>query len=139
MGASFYKFETDDQGHLKPKRLWKSLRFKSKFAHMVEWQGHVYGLDDGRPVCLNLAESQLKWKGPSSGYGHGQLLRVDGLLLFTTEDGEVTLVQASPEAFQELGRFKVFDEQTWNSPTLSGRYLFHRNSREMVCYELPGR
>jgi outer membrane protein assembly factor BamB len=139
VGAAFYQFEVDEAGDLTPKRLWKSLRFKSKFAHTVEHQGFVYGLDDGRPVCLKLADGQLQWKGPSSDYGHGQLLLVDDLLLFTTEDGDVTLVEASPKAFHELARFKVFDEQTWNSPTLSGRYLFVRNSREMACFELPSK
>ena len=53
--------------------------------------GFAYGLDDGILVCLDLATGARKWKGGR--YGHGQVLRVDDLLLVQAEAGDVVLVE----------------------------------------------
>ena len=53
------------------------------------------------------------------------------------ENGDVVLVQASPEASKELTRFKALSGKTWNPPALSGRYLLVRNDLESACYALP--
>ncbi|MDX1565352.1 MAG: PQQ-binding-like beta-propeller repeat protein [Phycisphaeraceae bacterium] len=135
VGCALYEVTRGPEGNWATRRLWKNLRLKSKFAHLVQRNGHVYGLNDGRLMCLDLTTGRPKWRG--EWYGHGQMLLVDDLLLITTEDGEVVLVEASPRAFEEVARLKVFEDQSWNSPTLSGPYLFWRNSREAVCLRLP--
>jgi outer membrane protein assembly factor BamB len=58
-------------------------------------------------------------------------------LLVQAENGDVALVDATPEQCEELGRFTALADKTWNEPTLSGRYLLMRNDREAACYELP--
>lgn len=114
---------------------WESPRLKSKFANMVFHGGHVYGLDDGVLTCLDPAGGERRWKGGR--YGHGQLLLVAGLLVVQTEDGEIVLVDPSPDAHRELTRFAVLDGKTWNPPALAGRLLIVRNDREAAAYELP--
>jgi len=44
---------------------------------------------------------------------------VDELILVMAEDGDVALVEATPEAFRELGRFEVLGDKTWNNPALT--------------------
>ena len=95
----------------------------------------MYGLDDGVLTCLDPATGERKWKGGR--YGHGQLLLVEDLLLVQTEEGEIVLVEASPEGPRELTRFAVLDGKTWNPPALAGTLLAVRNDREAAVYELP--
>nr|MCS5617793.1 hypothetical protein [Pirellulales bacterium] len=57
--------------------------------------------------------------------------------LVQAEDGEVVLVDCSPEGHVERARLTALDGQTWNNPTLSGNRLLVRNAQEAACYELP--
>lgn len=114
---------------------WESTRLKSKFAHMVFYDGHVYGLDDGVLTCLDLQTGERLWK--KGRVGHGQLLLVGDLLLVMQEDGQVLLVQPQPDDLVELGRFQALDGKTWNVPTLVGNLLLVRNDAEAAAYELP--
>ncbi len=116
-------------------QVWKTPRLKSKFANLIPIQGFVYGLDDGRMACLEIATGELRWKAER--YGHGQLLLVSGLLLVMAENGEIALVDPSPESFRELARFPALSGKTWNPPALAGQYLLLRNDQEAACYRLP--
>ena len=53
------------------------------------------------------------------------------------ENGEVILIEASPDKQIELSRFAALDSKTWNPHTLAGEYLLVRNHREAACYKLP--
>lgn len=115
--------------------VWRSMRLKSKFANLLLKDGFVYGLDDGKLVCLDLADGSQRWQGER--YGHGQLLLVGEVILLTAESGEVVLVEASPKAFRELTRFPAVEGKTWNPPALAGNLLLVRNDREAAAYRLP--
>ena len=96
--------------------VWESPRLKAKFTNPVLHDGFVYGLDDGVLVCLDPATGERRWR--SGRYGHGQTLLVGNRLLVTTEDGDVVLVEASPDAHRELARFTAFSQKQWNPPAL---------------------
>jgi outer membrane protein assembly factor BamB len=134
VGSKAYRVSETD-GALHASLEWESPRLKSKFANLIVHEGFVYGLDDGVLTCLDPARGERRWK--SGRHGHGQLLLVGGLLLVQTEEGELVLVEPSPEAYRELGRFAALDGKTWNPPALAGSLLLVRNDREAAAYELP--
>lgn len=108
---------------------------KSKFSNPVFHQGNLYGLDDGRLVCLDTATGKRQWK--EKDYGHGQLLLAGDKLVILAETGELVLVEANPKAFHELGIFQALKGvKTWNYPAMAGKRVFVRNHEEMACYEL---
>jgi outer membrane protein assembly factor BamB len=117
------------------KRLWKSIRLKSKFANLFHINGYIYGLDDGAIACIDVNTGELKWKGDR--YGHGQMILVGDLILLMAERGEIVLLEPNPSEHRELARFKVFDAKTWNPPALAGDLLVVRNDREAACLRLP--
>ncbi len=109
---------------------------KTKFTNVAVLDGSVYGLSDGILECVELnTGKKRRWK--QGHYGHGQIFRVGNLLLVESEEGEIALVEASPEAFNELGRFQAIDGQTWNTICLWGHRLLVRNSEQAACWELP--
>ena len=114
--------------------LWESRRLKSKFAPMVLHEGVVYGFDDGVMVALDLEAGERLWK--RGRYGHGQFILVDDLLLIQAEDGELVLVEATPEEHRELASMPALSRKSWNPLALSGRILLVRNDREAIAYEL---
>ena len=134
VGSKAYRVSEAD-GALRATLEWESPRLKSKFANLLVHDGFVYGLDDGVLTCLDPATGERRWKGGR--HGHGQLLLVAGLLLVQTEEGELVLVDPSPEGYRELTRFPALDGKTWNPPALAGSLLLVRNDREAAAYELP--
>jgi outer membrane protein assembly factor BamB len=115
---------------------WKTNRMKAKFSNLVEHQGHIYGLDDGTFACLDHEKGELKWR--DGRFGHGQIIFIEpGLILVMAENGNVVLVEATPEALQEVARFVALEDKTWNPPALAGEYLVVRNDKEAACYRLP--
>ena len=77
---------------------------------------------------------ELKWKGGR--YGYGQVLLASGHLIVLTEDGDLALVQATPDRHEELVQFPVLDGKTWNHPAMAGGYLLVRNLAEMAAFDL---
>ncbi len=118
-------------------------RFKLKFQSAVYKDGYLYGLDDGIMACHDYATGERIWKDRDGTYGFGQLLLVGDHVLTTVEKtGEVALVRASPDGFEEVGRFQALNVEgehtgiTWNHPVVWNGLLFVRGATEVACYDL---
>ena len=135
LGTTLLKITPSSGGAMSVSELWTSRRLKPKFANVALRGNCVYGLDDGVLVGLDVSTGKRLWRGDE--YGFGEVLRVDDLLLVQAEDGQVALVEATPQAFHELARFSALDGKTWTNPALAGHRLLVRNDHEAACYELP--
>jgi len=100
---------------------------------MVIKDGNLYGLNEGRMVCLNLEDGKPKWRG--SNYGHGQLLGVGDHLIVQTENGGVKVLEINPDEEKVVGEFEALEHRTWNNPILAGKILLVRNDREAIAFE----
>jgi len=114
--------------------VWANNRMKNKFASSVLYQGFIYGLDEAILACMDAATGELKWKGGH--YGYGQLLLATGHLIITSEEGEVALVKASPDKYEEIARFQAIEGKTWNVPAIAEGRLIVRNASEMACFRI---
>lgn len=135
MGCQLLQIHANPSGKLSATELWSGMKMKTQFNSPALHGGHLYGLDDGRLACIDLATGDRLWK--EGRFGSGQSLLVDDLVIIQSESGPVHLASAAPNAFQELGKLAALSSKTWNHPVLAGRYLLVRNDREAVCYELP--
>ncbi|HEX4954494.1 MAG TPA: PQQ-binding-like beta-propeller repeat protein [Thermoanaerobaculia bacterium] len=117
---------------------WTSMGIKPYFNDFVVHEGHVYGFDGFLLASVDVANGKRTWKGGR--YGNGQLILLadQDLLLVLGEKGELVLVSASPEKFEELTRLPgtVLEGKTWNHPVLVGDVLLVRNDREMAAFRL---
>jgi outer membrane protein assembly factor BamB len=127
-----------DQDGLSVEQVWKGDGLRTKFSNAVRRGDHLYGLHLHVLRCLEWETGKVVWK--KGRYGHGQVLLVDDLMLVQSErPGDLSLVEASPAGYRELGRVSALETTTWNPMALAGEkgnYLLMRNDREAVCFEL---
>ena len=115
-------------------RVWENNTMKNKFNSSVLHEGHVYGLDEGILASIDVWTGERDWKGGR--YGFGQLIGAGDRLIVLTEQGEVVLVEATPEEHRELARFQALEGKTWNNPAIADGLLIVRNQTEMAAYDL---
>jgi outer membrane protein assembly factor BamB len=131
---------TNSGAELAARLLWKNKNLKNKFTSSVFWNGFVYGLDEDILTCLDAKSGERKWK--DGRYGYGQvLLAVNpktqaAHLIVLSGSGELALVKATPDAFEELARFQALEGKTWNYPAIAAGKIYLRNAVEMACYQL---
>ena len=134
VGSELLELSKNPNAKFSVKQIWKSIRMKAKFAHTYVRDGFLYGLDDGIFACVDMKDGSQRWK--EGRYGHGQGLLVGGNYLLMAESGELVLLRPTPDAPNELARYRVFDTKTWNPIALSGDLLLVRNDRESACLRL---
>jgi outer membrane protein assembly factor BamB len=111
-----------------------------------EWQtsilldGYLYGFDNvggAGPIshltCVEAGTGKRVWQ--QIRFGKGNMIAADGKLFLTTIKGDLVIVKASPEGFQELGRQQVL-ETTRQAPSLAGGLLYVRDNNEIVCFDV---
>jgi len=137
LGASLIELTAGSGGRFTVTELWHNSRvMRTKFSQVTILDGYAYGLSEGILECVEVETGERVWK--HGRYHHGQILRVHDLLIVLSEEGEVVLVEASPErADNVLGRFQAIDGKTWNNFALYGPYLVVRNAQEAAVFRLP--
>jgi outer membrane protein assembly factor BamB len=115
---------------------WQSRDLVSRFNTPVLWKGLIYGIGEpGNMVCLDPSNGQVKWK--QSGFEWGGLLLVDGALIgLDGRTGACVMVNAVPDAYQELGRFTPLGGQSWTAPIVAQGRLIVRNKKAIACFDL---
>jgi outer membrane protein assembly factor BamB len=132
-GAALVEISSDGDA-FKTHKVWANNRMKNKFNSSIFYEGYIYGLDEGILACMDAATGELQWKGGR--YGYGQLLLASGHLVISSESGEIALVKASPEKYEELARFQAIEGKTWNVPAIADGRLIVRNTAEMACFRI---
>jgi outer membrane protein assembly factor BamB len=115
---------------------WTSTGLKPYYNDYVLHKGHAFGFDGGLLACIDLNDGKRKWKGGRYGYGQMILLRDQDLLLVLSETGDLALVKAASDDFQELARAHGITGKTWNHPVLARDVLLVRNDQQMGAFRL---
>jgi len=116
--------------------VWTSGAFKPFFNDLVLDKDYLYGFDGVNFTCVSLEDGKGRWRTSKYAAGQVLLLADQDLLLVLSEQGDAALVEAKPESYKEVARFKALEGKTWNHPVVAGGKLFVRNGEEAACYEL---
>jgi hypothetical protein len=96
-------------------------------------------------MAVEFTTGKVRWNAES--IGSGSLLCADGLLFLHGENGDVALVEATPEQYREKGRFTPPNqpkhpggpmEKAWAYPVVANGRLYIRDLNSLWCYKVAG-
>lgn len=101
--------------------------------------GYLYGFSNAILTCLEAATGKVQWRDRS--VGKGSLTYADGRLYVVGEGNTVGLVDASPAAYVERGRFEIADQgwPSWAHPVVAGGRLYLRNQGVLASHDIAAR
>ena len=114
---------------------WLNRDLKLNLSTPVQVGGHLFGLGPAKNyLCLERATGKVRWSQP--GFDAVASTITDGRRLLVTNDrGEVLLLAANSDRYEELGRFQATGK-TYSHPALADGVLFVRDSRNLTAYRL---
>lgn len=115
---------------------WMNNTMPSRFSTPVLYKGSVYGTGEpGNLLCINPTNGSAAWK--QSGFEWGGIVIVDGAIIaMNGSNGDVVMVEASPSAYKEMGRFNPLGGQSWTAPIVANGRLILRNKGKIACFDL---
>lgn len=128
-------------GKASAESLWaNNSTMSSQFSTSVPQGEYLYGVDGRQDIpparlrCFSLKTGKVQWT--TEDFPVGNLILADGKLVIVTDDGSVVLAAASPESYRELGRARLFGDQTRALPALANGLLYARDSTTLKCIDL---
>jgi outer membrane protein assembly factor BamB len=97
---------------------------------------YLYGFSSGILTAMRFDTGEVAWKDRS--VGKGSLVYADGNLYAFSENGVVGLIEATPTAYHERGRFRIQQDSlpTWTHPIVAGGRLYLRDQDTIYAYDV---
>ncbi len=91
-------------------------------------------------VCVNPSNfREMVWSsGKAARFGLGPYVVADGKFFILSDEGVLTIAEASTRGYKQLDQVKVFKEghDAWAPIAIADGYMVLRDSKEMVCINL---
>jgi outer membrane protein assembly factor BamB len=101
---------------------------------------YIYGTTGVALVCMAFRTGVKQWQERS--VGRASLMAADGQLYVRGEQGDVALVEATPDRYRENGRFHQPDRSRFPAfchPIIAQGRLYLRDDDLLLCYEVNAR
>lgn len=139
VGCQLVRIEAGNQ----PTVVYENKLMKNHHGGVILVGEHLYGHSDGVGwLCMDWKTGNEVWSEKKS-VGKGAIGYADGHLYLVEESsGNVALIEASPKAYTEKGRFKLDPQSAirspsgriWVHPVISGGRLYLRDQEFIHCY-----
>lgn len=132
-----------DGGAPKVDEIYRGMKLPRMIGGAVLLGEHLYGSSGMALVCVEFKTGQVKWSERS--IAPGAVCYADGRLYLHGESGEMALVEATPEAYREHGRFTPPNppqtrpnpaEKAWAYPVIADGRLYIRDTDRLWCYDI---
>jgi outer membrane protein assembly factor BamB len=146
-GAYFYRISREGDNFSAMSFYGPNQILQSHHGGIIAVGDHFYFTTGGNQgvrllVCVEARTGNIVWRQAWNGNGSkGALTYVDGVLILRSEtgDGTVVMVEATPEAYRELGRFDQPDRSnlnSWSYPVVVDNKLYLRDQNVLLVYDL---
>jgi outer membrane protein assembly factor BamB len=144
-GGGLVKLVRGAGGGVEAEEVYFTKDMKNHHGGMILFDGSLYGANGGNEggflVALDFATGEVQWNQRRGGRHapKGSVAFADGRLYYRTEDGPMLLIEPSPEAYLERGRFEQpdrSDKPAWAHPVIANGKLYLRDQDVLLVYDI---
>ena len=142
VGCNLFKI-TSTGASFKVDEVYKNKVMVNHHGGVVLLGDHLYGYSDSKGwVCQNFKTGEMVWSDKK--LGKGSIAYADGRFYLRSEGskGTVALIEATPDAYRERGRFDQPDrsgKESWPHPVIAGGRLYLRDQDVLLCYDIKAK
>ena len=133
---------TVKDGNVQAEEVYFESKLPTAIGGAVKVGKFLYGTTAQALLCIDFATGQVKWEDRS--IGAASLCAADERLYLHGENGDVALVESSPEAYHEKGHLTPSDqpkrsngmEKAWAYPVVANGQLYIRDLTTLWCYDV---
>ncbi len=114
--------------------VWKNRAMRNHFNSSVVVGDTIYGFDNATLKAVAVETGEIAWA--KRGLGKGSLVASGETLAVLTDKGELKLVRATSDAYEEVAAVQAIEGKSWTSPAIVGNRVFVRNLEQMACVEV---
>ncbi len=125
-GSKMYRVSADGAVEL-----WAGNAFGNTHAVPVHVGDHFYGYTGSFLSCVSAETGEIVWRSrPPAGRS---LSVVDGVLASVARNGDLVLIDATPDGYRELTRLPVLEQGDYASPSFADGVFVVRNLERMAA------
>ncbi len=130
-------------GAVEVEQVYFSPKLPTSVGGAVDVGNFLYGTTGQSLLCAEFATGNVKWA--EHALGAASFCYADGRLYLHGENGDVALVEATPQAYREKGRFTPPDQpnhgrsKAWAYPVVANGRLYIRELDSLWCYDVSGK
>ena len=139
VGCNSFKITKDGSG-FKTEELYANKNMANHHGGVILLGDYLYGFSDSKGwVCQEFKSGDMKWN--EKGVGKGSIGYADGHFYCRSEGGKglVALIEATPDAYKEKGRFEQPDrsaKNSWPHPVIANGKLYLRDQDVLLSYDI---
>ncbi len=141
-GGGLVKIKAD-QGALSADPVYAEMKLPSSIGGTVKIGDNLYGTGSTGLMCVDFASGKVLWQDRS--IGSASILAADHRLYLHGENGDVALVEATPEGYREKGKFTPPNPpdrgsaKAWTYPVLADGRLYIRDGGSLWCFDVKAK
>ncbi len=142
-GCMLLKIDADNN----VEQLYDNKVMKNHHGGVIQVGNHIYGHSDGPGwICQDMVSGEMVWNEKSK-LGKGAVAFAEGMLYCLEENsGTCVLIEATPDGWEEHGRFTLEPQTTqrspkgkvWSHPVIANGKLYLRDQEIICCYDIKG-
>ena len=138
-GGGVVRLKPTDDG-FEAEQVYFAPKLPASIGGSVKVGDYLYGTAGQTMVCVDFASGEVKWQ--ERGIGAGAVLLADNRLYVHGENGDVALVEPTPEEYREHGRFTPPNQpdrgqsRAWTYPVVANGRLYIRDLGSLWSYDV---
>jgi outer membrane protein assembly factor BamB len=143
MGGGLVKLKPAESGGVEAEQVYLERGLPMSIGGAVLVAGNLYGTNGQGMVCADYATGKIKWQEKS--LGSGAVCVADGRIYVHCENGNVALVELTPDEYRSKGLFTPPGvpkrtrgpmEKAWSYPVVANGKLIIRDLDSLWCYDI---
>ncbi len=126
----------DEGGSFLSEEAYFGTRLQNHHGGVVAHEGTLYSFFGPALTAVDAKTGEVHWRARS--VGKGSLVMADGKLFLLSEWNKVGLAVATPEGYQERGRFEIEKRggPTWAHPVVANGAFYIRDQESLTSYDV---